>query len=798
MNVLPRVYLLITVGAAFIKAIDAEECSDPTDESVDSRRSRICDVLEDMTEFCKGVQNPVRGLFVRFYLCQTCKDFLPDKEPAEPFFERVFNFLLANFVEATKLWVRLQNQAAVLQVTSASESSVLKQQKQRSELRVLVAAYLVRMAQGKGLTAEFFRTRTIPSLYSHILPLKNARAQHYLLECTVQVFNEKLLLSSLDVVMGGLAKVQDAAFAAAVMRSLMQRLTTFFEMHGAEGSDPGSVFDVVCQHVSQFTGMRLADIEAGRPPGAPEKDERLTLCALLELHDSLLGLVLAACDRRGIKQNTPSRDTDAPPSPRGSSTAKGSDVPEAPLQHTAPHEFVAAVFSLADSALRLGSTLCVPCAPAPTPQPSTVGNSRRPRTKSESRSNSKRGSTSTSPPSPNRDACDRMLDIAVSLLRRPLLFGCQALLALPQTALLVSHLDESRSYTFASALFRALANEQESSKFSSAAAVSQFLHFVPIVAGGRPVLLSPNGGPPPWQTDLTNVCRLMLRVEFEDTDTELPVLQEIGRVFNMSTQEAFPVLAPALAAKALRLSKRVLMRETAAMRSEPGSSFPNVAVKKYMQFAHEVCMSLVAKNGDVAVRFFLEAAKVADFCDTIRPGIYSAICYEFLTQAILCLERDVSDSKQQFECIGLVASTLCSAISCLDAEAYDTLASNTLQHAKKLLVLTYQCRAVLICSHLFWHPEERRRPEKVQECLRKAASIAEQALEASRQNWHLLVECLQKAQFYSTRCAEAADDDLVAALCEMCTKEARGAEDTEENLAAASVLRTALRAPAVA
>eukprot|EP01069_Polyplicarium_translucidae_P007094 Polyplicarium_translucidae@DN3057_c0_g1_i2.p1 len=94
-------------------------------------------------------------------------------------------------------------------------------------------------------------------------------------------------------------------------------------MHGAEGSDPGSVFDVVCQHVSQFTGMRLADIEAGRPPGAPEKDERLTLCALLELHDSLLGLVLAACDRRGIKQNTPSRDTDAPPSPRGSSTAKG-------------------------------------------------------------------------------------------------------------------------------------------------------------------------------------------------------------------------------------------------------------------------------------------------------------------------------------------------------------------------------------------------------------------------------------------------------------------------------------------
>lgn len=62
-NIVPRLYLLITVGVAFIK----------------SKEAPAADILRDLTELCKGVQHPMRGLFLRFYLTQLCRNVLPDK-----------------------------------------------------------------------------------------------------------------------------------------------------------------------------------------------------------------------------------------------------------------------------------------------------------------------------------------------------------------------------------------------------------------------------------------------------------------------------------------------------------------------------------------------------------------------------------------------------------------------------------------------------------------------------------------------------------------------------------------------
>eukprot|EP01068_Selenidium_serpulae_P019489 Selendium_serpulae@DN6720_c0_g1_i1.p2 len=61
-NVLARLYLLVTVGANYIA----------------SKEAPARDVLRDMIELCKAVQHPTRGLFLRYYLIQMCKDKLPD------------------------------------------------------------------------------------------------------------------------------------------------------------------------------------------------------------------------------------------------------------------------------------------------------------------------------------------------------------------------------------------------------------------------------------------------------------------------------------------------------------------------------------------------------------------------------------------------------------------------------------------------------------------------------------------------------------------------------------------------
>lgn len=55
-------YLLITVGVVYIKTGEL------------SRR----DILKDLVEMCRGVQHPLRGLFLRNYLLQCTKDILPD------------------------------------------------------------------------------------------------------------------------------------------------------------------------------------------------------------------------------------------------------------------------------------------------------------------------------------------------------------------------------------------------------------------------------------------------------------------------------------------------------------------------------------------------------------------------------------------------------------------------------------------------------------------------------------------------------------------------------------------------
>ena len=61
-NIIPRLYLLITVASVYIK----------------SKKAPAKDILFDLVELCRGVQHPMRGLFLRNYLSQIARDKLPD------------------------------------------------------------------------------------------------------------------------------------------------------------------------------------------------------------------------------------------------------------------------------------------------------------------------------------------------------------------------------------------------------------------------------------------------------------------------------------------------------------------------------------------------------------------------------------------------------------------------------------------------------------------------------------------------------------------------------------------------
>lgn len=115
-NVVPRLYLLIAVGSVYIKSGEAP----------------AKDILKDLIEMVKCVQYPTRGLFLRNYLSQVSRDKLPDTgSPYEGVGGDVadaYEFVLQNFAEMNRLWVRLQHMGG-------SKETRKKREKERNELR---------------------------------------------------------------------------------------------------------------------------------------------------------------------------------------------------------------------------------------------------------------------------------------------------------------------------------------------------------------------------------------------------------------------------------------------------------------------------------------------------------------------------------------------------------------------------------------------------------------------------------------------------------------------------------------
>jgi vacuolar protein sorting-associated protein 35 len=68
-NILPRLYLMITVGSVYLRVAKEK----PSSALPPSR-----ELIRDMLEMSRGIQHPTRGLFLRYYLSIMLRDYLPD------------------------------------------------------------------------------------------------------------------------------------------------------------------------------------------------------------------------------------------------------------------------------------------------------------------------------------------------------------------------------------------------------------------------------------------------------------------------------------------------------------------------------------------------------------------------------------------------------------------------------------------------------------------------------------------------------------------------------------------------
>ncbi|CAL2032311.1 unnamed protein product [Caenorhabditis brenneri] len=273
--IIPRLYLLVTIGGVFIKC------------GLGSRK----EILKDLVEMCRGVQHPLRGLFLRNYLMQCTRSVLPDfpeteemllahnsslangvqkLKPRDGTVEDTIDFVLINFAEMNKLWVRMQHQGP------SKEKE--KREKDRLELRILVGTNLVRLAQLEALTEEMYVRDVLPSILEQIVSCRDTISQEYLMECVIQVFADDFHLATLNEFLNACGQLQQEVNIKILLIALVDRLALYTNtsIEGSPAPTKMQLFEIFSEQATSLIKNR---------PDMPMDD-------IVALHVSLVSLAV--------------------------------------------------------------------------------------------------------------------------------------------------------------------------------------------------------------------------------------------------------------------------------------------------------------------------------------------------------------------------------------------------------------------------------------------------------------------------------------------------------------------------
>jgi len=246
-NIVPRLYLLTVVGAVYVKC----------------KEGGAKDVLTDLVEMARGVQHPTRGLFLRTFLSQASRAILPDTgseyEGEGGDVTDAVDFVLKNFTEMNKLWVRMQHQGPA--------RDKAKRTQERNQLRDLVGKNLLVLSQLEGLSLDLYQGTVLPRVLEQVVNCKDDIAQPYLMDAVIQVFPDELHLATVDALLEACLQLQPSVKAGEVLAGLMRRLAKYANevQGGLEEVTAVDLFEKLCQTVTKFNAneqQEPADIAA--------------------------------------------------------------------------------------------------------------------------------------------------------------------------------------------------------------------------------------------------------------------------------------------------------------------------------------------------------------------------------------------------------------------------------------------------------------------------------------------------------------------------------------------------------
>jgi vacuolar protein sorting-associated protein 35 len=269
-NIIPRLFLLICVASAYIE----------------TGQTNATDIIFDLFNLIKGVQNPLRGLFCRYFFLKMIKDRLPDKgneyeKPgASP--DDTVKFVLNNLEEMNGLWIRITNNNSIIN-GEEDTTDIVSSLKEREQLKILIGENITRLSSLNCVNVDVYQKKVLPKIIEILLESKDSLSQQYLLECVVHAFPDEHNIACMNVLLETCSKLQSNVDVKTIFISLMQKLAKYVENSKDEKNILDSaqkIFNIVKGNINKIMN---------------ESNTNMDVNKLIELQVAFLNFTIKCC-----------------------------------------------------------------------------------------------------------------------------------------------------------------------------------------------------------------------------------------------------------------------------------------------------------------------------------------------------------------------------------------------------------------------------------------------------------------------------------------------------------------------
>ncbi|CAD2103616.1 vacuolar protein sorting-associated protein 35, putative [Plasmodium vinckei] len=769
-NIIPRLYLLIIVGRNYIKNKDIKAKY----------------ILKDMTELCKGIQHPLKGLFLRYFLIQMCKDRIPDtgseyEEAGGGNIDDAFEFLLTNFYESLKLWNRMNDK--VVPISSNIDDNVLKSNrikilKEKMDVKMLVGSILVRMSQLEGMTKQYYIEKCLPKLLLYLSNINDSLIQQYIFESIVQVFSDECHLYSLEILLNSILKLNNSVDFKNILITLLKRLRSFVEHDKSEFPKEIDIFNLFYNHLVIYVNRTIeqcqnelnyndahdmsfhsADKSGVHPDSININDEPPTLNKNKEDADASKVIPILG-DHNNIHKNSIGNNDNN----KNVKKDKQEIVQNIIKMLQVLYEFIFLCICMYDS--------------------TTINALFELAYKIVSNININDGEIS-----------EQVISIIVLPFNH---LGLDALKAKNIQNLLNSINDKYKKKLSLNIIDAIIECKHKEMVYEN---VEEILKFIScIFYEDTPNQKKNINTKDPFNFENNSIAYTSEKISkfFHIITNTNNIEQKYNTTmlfYNYIYDSIyFSQLLPTIIFTLLNIVTKIVVvgtsipdnnettnlsnsefdneqnkrednyydtnfndfsnKETTILSEDKINQY-NKYAKNIFKFIHTNLLAISSEIPILAFKIFLYSAIVVDKYEEfvndysfISFDNIEAICLEFITQPLIIYEEDINISAQQFECIIWAVGILSTHINLLDNENYNNVALKLCQHANKLLKKKDQCIGLLMCSHLYWENKKYRNSTKTYECLQKALKNAEIAMQSNSDNIFLFVHTLKKYLYY--------------------------------------------------